>query len=97
MHSRLRYVAVGIMVTVPAGAAVLLAILPGEVDRVPAALCLLWAFCSLVVSLEAPRLADWLNGGIHTALRTTRLFLALGCINLIFSGAILLHLLFFRE
>ena len=95
MHSRLRYVAVGIMVTVPAGVAVLLAIFPGEVGRVPAALWILWAFCSLVVSLEAPRLADWLNGGIHAALRTTRWFLALGWINLIFSAAILLHLFFF--
>jgi len=94
MYNRLRYVAVGIMVTVPAGAAVLLAIFPGEGSPVPAVFWILWIFFSLVVSLEAPRLADWLNGGIHSAIRTTRWFLALGWMNVVFSAAMLLRLYF---
>jgi len=97
MHSRLRNVVAGIMVTVPAGTALLLAIFPGEVGRVPAALWIFWCFCSLVVSLEAPRLADWLNGGVYSALRTTRWLLVLGWINLVLSAAMLIDLFFFRS
>jgi hypothetical protein len=89
-------VAVGAMVLVPVGTVTLLAVFPGGIFLIPVAFWVAWLVVSLIVSLEAPRLADELappSRGIHGAIRYGRWIIALGLINLGYGTAVLLWLM----
>jgi hypothetical protein len=89
-------VAGGALVLVPVGTVTLLAIFPGEFLLIPVAFWVAWLVVSLIVSLEAPTLADELappSRGIHGAIRYARWVMALGLVNLGYGMAVLLWLM----
>jgi len=70
------------MVVVPMGTVALLAIFPDGFFLIPVAFWVAWLVVSLIVSLDAPRLANELAPGIDGVIRYARWITALGLINL---------------
>ncbi len=95
MRRVLLVVALGSLILVPVGTVTSLAIFPGSIFLIPVAFWVAWLVVSLIVSLEAPTLADELappSRGIHGAIRYARWIIALGLINLGYGMAVLLWL-----
>ena len=75
----------GLLILVPTSTAVLLTLLPHQVDLVPVPFWLVWALVSLGVALEAPALWDALAPparGIHGSMLYAKWAVALGLLNL---------------